>query len=204
MNRRAMLRRPYRLMFAALALLAAGCSASQTETDQRPPLEGATIGGEFDLVNKAGKPVRYSDFNGQYRVVYVGYTFCPDVCPLDVQKLMQGYAQFAKAEPELAKEVQPIFITIDPERDTPAVVGEFAAAFSPRLLGLTGSEEHVEAATKAFKVFRAKGEDSPGGGYLMNHSNIAYLMDRDGKPLAMLPHDKGPQAVADELAKWTS
>ncbi len=192
----------FRLMFAALALLAAGCSPNQT--DQRPPLEGATIGGEFTLVDKAGKPVRYSDFDGQYRMVYFGYTFCPDVCPLDVQKLMQGYALFAKEEPDLAKQVQPIFITIDPARDTPAVVGEFAAAFSPRLLGLTGSEEQVEAATKTFKVFRAKGENSPAGGYLMNHSNIAYLMDRDGKPLAMLPHDKGPQAVADELANWTS
>lgn len=202
MNRRAMPRPSFRLIFAPLVLLAAGCSTDQS--DQRPPLEGASIGGEFTLVDKAGTQVRYSDFDGRYRMVYFGYTFCPDVCPLDVQKLMQGYALFAKAEPELAEQVQPIFVTIDPERDTPAVVGEFAAAFSPRLLGLTGSEEQVAAATKAFKVFRAKGEESPGGGYLMNHSNIAYLMDRDGKPLTMLPHDKGPQAVADELVKWTS
>jgi len=189
-------------MFIPLALLVAGCSADQPGA--RPPLEGATIGGEFTLVDKAGKPVRYSDFAGQYRVVYFGFTFCPDVCPLDVQTMMQGYALFAKAEPDVAKQVQPIFVTIDPERDTPAVVGEFAAAFSPRLLGLTGSEEQIAAAARAFKVYRARGPDSPGGGYLMDHSNIAYLMDRDGKPLAMLPHDKGPQAVADELAKWTS
>ncbi len=202
MNRRAMVSSPFRLLFAPLALLAAGCSADQSAS--RPPLEGAAIGGEFALVDKAGKPVRYSDFAGQYRMVYFGYTFCPDVCPLDVQRMMQGYALFAKSEPDLAKQVQPIFITIDPERDGPGVVGEFAAAFSPRLLGLTGTKEQVAAAAKAFKVFHSKGELSPGGGYLMDHSNIAYLMDRDGKPLAMLPADKGPQAVADELAKWTS
>ena len=202
MNRRAMVSSPFRHLFPPLALLAAGCSADQSAS--RPPLEGAAIGGEFTLVDKAGKPVRYSDFSGQYRMVYFGYTFCPDVCPLDVQRMMQGYALFAKSEPDVAKQVQPIFITIDPERDGPAVVGEFAAAFSPRLLGLTGTKEQVTAAAKAFKVFHSKGELSPGGGYLMDHSNIVFLMDRDGKPLAMLPADKGPQAVADELAKWTS
>ena len=202
MNRRAMARPRFRLLIAPLALLAAGCSADSSAP--RPPLEGAAIGGEFALVDKAGKAVRYSDFAGAYRVVYFGYTFCPDVCPLDVQRLMQGYALFTKAEPDLAKQVQPIFVTIDPARDTPAVVGEFAAAFSPRLLGLTGSEEQVAAAAKAFKVYRAKGEETPGGGYLMDHSNIAYLMDRNGQPLALLPVDKGPQAVAAELAKWTS
>ena len=202
MNRRAMARPRFRLLIAPLALLAAGCSADPPAP--RPPLEGAAIGGEFALVDKAGKAVRYSDFAGAYRVVYFGYTFCPDVCPLDVQRLMQGYALFTKAEPDLAKQVQPIFVTIDPARDTPAVVGEFAAAFSPRLLGLTGSEEQVAAAAKAFKVYRAKGEETPGGGYLMDHSNIAYLMDRNGQPLALLPVDKGPQAVAAELAKWTS
>lgn len=202
MNRRAMPRPSFRLMFATIALLAAGCSADQPTV--RPPLEGAAIGGEFALVDKAGQPVRYSDFAGKYRVVYFGYTFCPDVCPLDVQRMMQGYALLAKAEPDIAKQVQPIFITIDPQRDGPKVVGEFAAAFSPRLLGLTGTEEQVAAAAKAFKVFRSKGEVSPAGGYLMDHSNIVFLMDRDGKPLAMLPVDQGPQAVADELAKWTS
>jgi protein SCO1 len=156
------------------------------------------------LVDKAGKPVRYSDFAGKYRIVYFGYTFCPDACPLDVQRLMQGYARFAKAEPEVAARVQPIFVSIDPARDTPAVVGEFAAAFSPRLIGLTGSEAQVAAAAKAFAAYYTRGDDSPGGGYLMDHSRIAYLMDRDGAPLAMLPVDKGAEAVASEIAKWTS
>ena len=201
MNRRAMFR-PLPALLACLVALSA-CSRSQAEAP-RPPLEGGRIGGDFALVDKTGKPVRFSDFAGRYRIVYFGYTFCPDVCPLDVQRLMQGYNAFAKAEPEVAARVQPIFVTIDPARDGPKEVGEFAAAFSPRLLGLTGSEEQVAAAAKMFAAYRAKGETRPDGGYLMDHSRIAYLMDPQGKPLAMLPVDQDADAVAAELAKWTS
>ena len=213
MNRRAMARPRFRLSVQRLALILALCSAAcdrpagdaaAPEAASTPPLAGAAIGGDFTLVDKAGKTVRYADFAGKYRIVYFGYTFCPDVCPLDVQRLMLGFAQFAKAEPALADDVQPIFVTVDPARDTPAVVGEFAAAFSPRLLGLTGTQRQVDAAAKAFKAFHGKGEALPGGGYLMDHSRIAYLMDRDGKPLAMLPVDQSPEAVAAELARWTS
>ncbi|HUQ14330.1 MAG TPA: SCO family protein [Novosphingobium sp.] len=188
-----------------LALVSTACERPAPDaTASAPPLAGAAIGGDFTLVDKAGKTVRYGDFAGRYRIVYFGYTFCPDACPQDVQTLVLGFNAFAKAEPGLAAQVQPIFVTIDPARDTPAVVGEFAAAFSPRLLGLTGTPAQVGAAASAFKVYHAKGEALPDGGYLMDHSRIAYLMDRDGKPLAMLPVDKGPQAVAAELAKWTS
>ena len=209
MNRRAMAPPRFRLRLEwvaiALALAASGCErAPKAAAAVQPPLAGAAIGGDFTLLDKAGKPVRYADFAGRYRVLYFGYTFCPDACPQDVQKLMLGFNAFAKAEPAVAEDVQPMFVTIDPARDTPAVVGEFASAFSPRLLGLTGSEAQVAAAAKAFKVYYAKGEPTPGGGYLMDHSRIAYLMDRDGKPLATLPVDQGPQAVAAELAKWTS
>ena len=200
MNRRAMFR-PLPALLACLVALSA-CSRSQAEAP-RPPLEGARIGGDFALVDKTGKPVRFSDFAGRYRIVYFGYTFCPDVCPLDVQAMMQGYNQFAKGHAELAQDVQPIFITIDPARDTPPRVGEFAAAFSPRLVALTGTDQQVAQAAKAFAVYYAKAKETPGG-YLMDHTRIAYLMDRQGKPLAMLPVDKGPKAVAAELAKWVT
>ena len=185
-----------------LALLS-GCG--QPKPTEKPPLEGAAIGGPFTLTDKDGKTVRWDDFKGKYRVVYFGYTFCPDACPMDVQVMMQGFARFEKAAPDLAAQVQPIFISIDPERDTPRIVGEFAAAFSPKLLGLTGTPQQVAGAAKAFSAYYAKGKDT-GGGYLMDHSRVAYLMDRDGKPLAMLSvdegMDKGPEAVAAELAKW--
>ena len=202
MNRRAM----PRLVFAIAATLlfaAAACSPGAQETVS-PPLEGASIGGDFALVEKAGKPVRFHDFAGQYRIVYFGYTYCPDACPLDVQKMMQGYAKFARAEPEVAARVQPMFVSIDPARDTPAAVGEFAAAFSPRLIGLTGSAAQVAEAARMFKAYYSKGDPTKDGGYLMDHARIAYLMDPAGKPLALLPIDQSAEAVAESLSKWTN
>lgn len=97
--------------------------------------------------------------------------------------------------------MQPIFVTIDPARDTPEVVGQWTAAFGPRLYGLTGSPAQIKQAADAFAVYYKKGESTPGG-YLMDHSRTAFLMDPDGKPIAMLPVDKGPEAVSAELAKW--
>lgn len=202
MNRAAMTYqfRAFSALAVALALAACG-SGSSPPTVERPPLEGAAIGGPFTLVDKDGREVKWDDFAGRYRIVYFGYTFCPDACPTDVAQMMRGFAGFEKTSPALARQVQPIFISIDPARDTPKVVGEFAAAFSPRLLGLTGTPEQVQAAAKAFAAFYAKGKESAGG-YLMDHSRVAYLMDRQGKPIAMLPVDKGAAAVSAELAKW--
>lgn len=203
MNRRAMTKPPVlKAMLAAMLAAALPLALAACEQREPPPLAGAAIGGPFTLEDKAGKPVHWSDFAGKWRIVYFGYTYCPDACPTDVGVMMRGFAEFAKAHPDLAAEVQPIFITIDPERDTPARVGEFAAAFSPRLLGLTGTPQQVDQAAKAFAAYYARGKTQPGGGYLMDHSRVAYLMDRDGKPIAMLPVDKTDKAVAAELAKW--
>ena len=184
-----------------LAVLLAACNAQDTA---EPPLAGAAIGGPFELVDSSGDTVRWSDFDGQYRIVYFGYAYCPDVCPFDVQRMMQGYARFKEENPELAAQVQPIFVTIDPERDTPEVVGEFTSAFSDDLIGLTGTPEQVDKAAKAFSVYYAKGEMSEGGGYLMDHSRAAYLMGPEGDPIALLRVDEGPAAVAADLEKWVS
>jgi protein SCO1/2 len=208
MNRRAMTYRIRALAAALLPFALLACDVSPSAPADKPPLEGAAIGGPFTLVDKTGKTVHWDDFAGKYRIVYFGYTFCPDACPMDVQAMMKGFGEFAKAKPELAEQVQPIFISIDPARDTPKVVGEFAAAFSPRLLGLTGSQEQVAQAAKAFAVYYAKGEESEHG-YLMDHQRTAYLMGRDGQPIAILSTDKGPpaeaaKAVAAELEKWVT
>ena len=200
MNRRAMTK-PFRI-FATLAALALGaCSPGQPTQTQiaGANLEGSGIGGPFSLVDKTGKRVTWDQFKGKYRIVYFGYTFCPDACPLDVGVMMQGYLKFAKDHAALAQDVQPIFITVDPARDTPARIGEFTAAFSPRLLGLTGTQAEVDAAIKAFKVVAGRGKDTPGG-YLMDHTRFAYLMDRDGQAIEALPVDQGPDAVAADLA----
>jgi protein SCO1/2 len=201
MNRRAMTIRT--ALFLALSLALSACGRGGTPAE-KPPLEGAAIGGPFTLKDKAGRDVRWGDFAGKYRIVYFGYTFCPDACPMDVSTTMRGFNQFAKDHPDLAAQVQPIFITLDPARDTPARVGEFAAAFSPRLLGLTGTPEQIAQAARAFVVVYGKGKET-GGGYLMDHTRNVLLMDREGKPLAMLPADKqDAKAVAAELAKWVT
>jgi len=202
MNRRAMTYLRQLISALMLSLALAACSSEAPA----PPLEGAKIGGPFTLVDKAGKEVWWADFYGQYRMVYFGYTFCPDACPMDVQAMMMGFKSFEKAHPALASKVQPIFISIDPERDTPDAVGAFTAAFHPRLIGLTGSDEQVRRAARAFAIYYKKGEETEGG-YLMDHSRVAYLMGKQGEPIAILPIDKGPTketaaAVAAELEKW--
>jgi protein SCO1/2 len=186
----------------AAALMLAGCSAAAPAAE--PPLAGASIGGDFALTASDGRTVRWGDFKGKYRVVYFGYTFCPDICPTDMQRAAQGLKVLKASDPDKATKIQPIFITIDPERDNQKVVGEFAAAFSPDIIGLTGTPEQIAAAAKAFRVFYAKGEAVPGGGYLVDHSNIVYLFGPDGEPLATLPVDKGADAVAAELDRWVS
>lgn len=207
MNRRAMtnpvspapIPASLRLAAAACALALGACGGSSSQPAlQGTALQGTPIGGDFTLHDKAGKTVRWGDFAGRYRIVYFGYTFCPDACPLDVGVTMHGLAQFARSHPERAGRIAALFITIDPARDTPARVGEFAAAFGPELTGLTGSAAEVDRAVKAFKVYAARGKDTPGG-YLMDHSRFAYLMDPAGQPIEALPTDKGAAAVAADL-----
>lgn len=201
MNRRAMARHILNSLIAALALSLTACGDGAPPAD-RPPLEGASIGGPFTLTGKDGKPVHWSDFAGRWRIVYFGYTFCPDVCPLDVQHIMQGYRLFAKDHAALAQKIVPMFISIDPGRDTPAVVGQFAANFGPELIGLTGTPEQVAQTTKAFAVYAQKRDGSSPESYLMDHSRAAYLMGPDGQAIALLPADQDGPAVAAEIAKW--
>ncbi len=211
MNRRAMdpksqlparLTRSLILLAGAAMLSLSACSGGASS--EAPPLEGAAIGGDFTLVDKTGKTVHAADFAGRYRAIYFGYTFCPDVCPTDVQRLMLGFHRFGKANPKLAGKVAPIFVSIDPERDTPQVVGQFAAHFGPELTGLTGSAQQVAQVAKSYAVYYKKGETTAPNVYFMDHSSAAYLMGPDGKPIALLPIDVDDQgkSVAAELAKW--
>ena len=187
---------------AALALAACSPSSPDTDTAKSPPLAGARIGGPFTLVDQDGRQVTDSQFAGKYRIMYFGYTFCPDVCPTDMQTIGAAMKMLESSDPALAARIVPVFVTVDPTRDTPAIVKQFVSAFHPRMVGLTGTPEAIEAVKKEYAIFSAKGDASPGGGYLVNHSRQAYLMDPDGKPLALLPQDKGPQAVADDIKIW--
>jgi protein SCO1/2 len=185
-------------LFAALLALSA-CNSAPPAT---PPLAGAAIGGEFTLTGEDGSAVSWSDFDGQYRTVYFGYTYCPDVCPVDTQRAMAGLKAFEEANPALGAQIQPLFISVDPGRDNPATLTEFTDNFHPRLIGLTGTKEQLDAVTGAFAATYTIEDPSEGGGYLVGHTNITYLFGPDGEPLAMLPTDEGPEAVAAELEKW--
>jgi protein SCO1/2 len=190
-----------RLALALLAALALPACDEAAPLDSAP-LHGAAIGGDFALVGQDGKVHRWSDFEGQWRIVYFGYTYCPDICPTDVQRFSQGLEEFARDHPKLAANVQPIFVTVDPARDTPEVLGQFVSNFHPRLLGLTGTPEQIADAAKKFGVYYSRGREGAGGSYEMNHSSTTYLFDPAGDPVAILPTDKGADAVAAELARW--
>ena len=187
------------LMHCAFGL--AACS-QPAQPAGPPPLEGAAIGGDFTLTGEDGTPVSWSDFDGQYRTLYFGYTFCPDVCPVDTGRAMAGLKAFEKEAPDRAAKVQPLFISVDSERDTPAVLGESTDQFHPRLIGMTGNKEQLDKVTKDFAAQYSIGEKNEEGGYLVNHTSITYLFGPDGEPIAILPTDAGSEAVAAELDKW--
>ncbi len=198
-------------LILGLGLALAGCGGPATPaTDARPPLEGAKIGGPFVLTDQDGKTVRDTDFAGQYRLIYFGYSFCPDICPVDVQKLMRGLAAFEKSDAARGAKVQPIFITVDPARDTPVALKPFVARYHPRLIGLTGTPQQIADVARVFVVTYHKVDGSAPDRYLMAHSQLAFLMGPDDKPITPLPLDDpstdvdegAPDKVAADLQKW--
>ncbi len=189
-----------RIVLFAAALALGACQAAPPVAETSPPLQGARIGGPFSLKTGDGRIVSERDFAGKYRIVYFGYTNCPDVCPTDMANLGRAVAQFRTKvnKPPIAL----IFITVDPQRDTPEVAAKFAHAFLPDAVGLSGSAEAIEDVKKAFAVYgKAQPGGSPGS-YLVDHSRTSYLMDRDGKPLAILPSEVSAEAVAKDLERW--
>jgi protein SCO1 len=179
-------------------LLLAGCQAPVAEA----PLAGARIGGPFALIDQNGKPRTDRDFAGKYRIMYFGYTFCPDVCPVDVARLIAGYKAFAKSDPARAARIVPVFISVDPERDNPSALKAFTGAFDPALVGLTGTPDQIAAVAKAYGVVYQVQKQPGNPNYLVDHSRTAYLMDPDGKPIALLSQDGKPEVIAGELSKW--
>lgn len=186
---------------AALAVLLALAACARPATG---PLAGAAIGGPFALTDQDGRAVTDRSFAGQWRIMYFGYTFCPDICPTDMATLAQGLRRFASADPARAARVRLIFVSVDPERDTPKVLKDFAGAFGAQTVALTGTPQAIAKVAREFAISYRKQPVAGAAGYLMDHSRVAYLMDGAGKPVALLPNDGPPQAVADELAKWVT
>ncbi|HXQ67700.1 MAG TPA: SCO family protein [Alphaproteobacteria bacterium] len=153
------------------------------------------VGGPFTLIDQDGNTRTDGDFRGKFMLVYFGYSYCPDLCPTELQAISDAL----EALGDKARTVQPIFITIDPERDTADTMKQYVSHFSPRLIGLTGTPEQVAAVAKAYRVYYAK-VPAKGGGkddYLMDHSGLVYLIGPDGRYLTHFT----PQTPAAQMAK---
>lgn len=158
----------------------------------------ALIGGPFSLVDQTGKRVTEKDFLGRPMLVFFGYRNCPDICPSGLQVVSAALDKLG----DRAKTLQPVFITVDPERDTPEKLAEYLKSFSPRYIGLTGTPQEVAAAAKAYRVYYQKVEDEKSkDSYSMDHSAIFYLMGPDGAFITHIPHTTDVDKVVAALDK---
>ena len=163
------------------------------------PTEQARLGGRFKLVDQQGHTRTDAGFRGQLMLIYFGYTYCPDVCPTSLQTMTEALDSLG----ESGNLVRPIFITIDPARDTVEVMHEYAANFHPRLVALTGTEAAIAEAAKAYRVYYARAEDSgDDDDYLVDHTGFIYLMGVDGRYLKHFSHTATIEEVAEEIGGY--
>jgi protein SCO1/2 len=194
------------LLFALTVVLAAlvtGLSALWITIGERPRLPGsgtALIGGPFEMTDQNGKRVSDKDFLGKYALYFFGFTYCPDVCPSGLQVMSAALDEMGDA----AKNIQPVFVTIDPGRDTPEVMKEYVSNFHQNLIGLTGSEADVAKIASVYRVYYAKREAKSGDpDYLMDHSALFYLMGPDGKFVRHFNQAVGVKDLVEGLKEAT-
>ena len=181
---------------AALLLLTRGAPAPRVETSGK-----ALIGGPFTLIDQTGKTVTDKDFRGRFMLVFFGFTHCPDVCPAELQVMADALGQLGPK----AAEIVPVFITLDPERDTPEAVGAYVKNFGPNFVGLTGSPEAIAFAAKAYRVSFSKFEykDNKGqSGYSIDHSTLLYLMDTNGEYITHFSYGTPAAKMTETLRRY--
>ena len=189
----------YAIVGLLLAVLLIGAGAWLFLSEAPPG--GMTVGGPFALVDGDGRPVTDKTWRGKYMLVYFGYTFCPDVCPTTLNAIAEA---LDRPDPKLSQ-VQPLFITVDPRRDTQAVVKQYAEAFGKRVIGLTGSAEQIAAVAKAYRVYYAEHRTGKGpDDYTMDHSSVLYLMGPDGRFIAPVRADQTGKEMAAVLLRLMS
>lgn len=158
------------------------------------------IGGPFQLTDHNGNAVTDETYRGKYMLVYFGYTFCPDVCPTSLGIIGEALDQLS---PEQLANVVPIFISVDPDRDTIEALADYVPNFHDNIIGMTGTHEQVKAVAREYKAYYAKvNEDDPDGNYLVDHSSITYLMGPDGNYAAHFSHGTPPDAMVKRLADF--
>ena len=188
------------ILFAVLLLtLAAGLGGYAWISPRLDRQQGsgvALVGGPFTMTDQNGRRVTEKDFLGKHMLVFFGYTYCPDICPTELQVMMAALDQLG---PD-AEKVQPVFVSIDPARDTPEVMKAYVENFGSRLIGLTGSPDEVAAMAKAYRAYYAKsGDTSSPDAYLMDHSSIIYLMGTDGRFVKHFAYTTDTGRLAGEL-----
>jgi protein SCO1/2 len=182
--------------------LLACCSAARAEQPSAAQMMDdlmygrGPVGGPFTLTDQSGKQRSDSEFHGKLMIVYFGYTYCPDVCPTDLMAITQALDALGPA----AEGIQPVFITIDPERDT-KVLAEYVSAFHHSLVGLTGSPEEIRRVANLYKAFYAKVENERSGDYSIDHAGVIYLIGRSGEYLGFMPPQTNPDRLTEVLRK---
>lgn len=154
------------------------------------------IGGPFSLTDQTGKQVTQADYAGKYMLIYFGFTFCPDVCPTELQVMSGALSALG----EEAAKIQPIFITVDPDRDTPEVMARYVKQFDPRLIGLSGTAAETANIARKYRVYYEKVKDPDSSAdYSMDHSSLIYLMGPDGGFLTFFPPGTSPEKMAAKI-----
>ncbi len=160
--------------------------------------DATTVGGSFTLVNHDGKAVTEKDFAGKYLLVTFGFTYCPDVCPTKLQDMSLTLDELGTD----AQWVQPVFISIDPQRDTPEQMKGYVSLYHNAIIGLTGTPEQIASTAKTFKVYYKRGEDVGDGNYMMDHSTAIYLLGQDSKVLDVFAEGTTPEAMAAAIKTY--
>ena len=186
---------PYLLLIAALAGGLLWHESEMVPGLGKTVITGeATIGGPFHLIDQTGKPVTDADFHGRYMLIYFGYSFCPDVCPTTLGVMAQALDKMGSD----SSRVVPVFISIDPARDTPKVLADYMKAFGPEFVGLTGSAAAIADAEKKYRVYAVK-KPLEKGNYGMDHSSVLYLMGPNGKMVSFYDEAISPDDLAKDL-----
>jgi protein SCO1/2 len=165
-------------------------------TSQTPQQNaGASLGGPFELVDHHGQPFTHEDLKGKYTLLYFGYTYCPDVCPTELQTIAEALGMLG----DMARDFRVVMVSVDPERDTPEVLKEYMSNFGDNFLGLTGTPEQIRKMARNWRTFYRKAEEKGPDDYLMDHSAIVFLLDKQGKYMRHFAYGTSPERIAEGI-----